>query len=736
MKEFLFYERKPESMNRTIVLLLAMLFCSLNVGVCDMTCPLGGMPRHRLVYNIERSEPLPDSVVKTLRVSFGSVEEQEGKPVQWLCLQGTKSNEERFTVWLLAECYPSASLAAARETTARYIVQEGDNQAIEFRDKFTGKAVLPSLGAWKYLFPRTAEGEFISDTLPKHVQYLGHSYVLVGGVTTGNVPPPQDPRVLELLPDLLIGVPHNTRQKDETRRYDESDYELIRLTQDDYMEMIDAGMTCFNVDLEQSDWIKDLNVFYWGIGGKHVKYPECLYRSNYLGPTLFLDEPAVHVRDYVIRPRIEKERDFAKSLTPQLMFQEFEKLFCHENEQGAPRSFIQALAAREDVDLGNMEFLQNNLYTWETMIATGVYQLSDKPGGPPSSIVFEPPGRFGTLQVLPLMNMSYGCQIPTDNPKNFIDIIYGFLRGAARETGKGWGTSIYGAVDRSDTFWFLTHAYDLGAQKFFFWDSYQMACVPYGECLALTRNLHAHVESHPDRNLDRLLRSGEIAILLPPGYNLGHVHIGRGNLWGLPELNLERKTRYGVQYRTVMGNFFTEIERCIRLGISYDLLWDLEGLQLTDYREIVRVREDGKVEVLAGGKTALLDGARTPARPDGTSPTLAVTLSQEGTRAPVQIGARAELTEGSSPVYYTLGTNKQGIYENFRVCWELFGPEEQDCRYLLQTVPHPVIQETADGATVEIVFKIEKPGNYRLRAAVSDLAGRTAVVWNAITVEN
>ncbi|HQO36361.1 MAG TPA: hypothetical protein PLG59_16980, partial [bacterium] len=127
-------------MNRTIVLLLAMLFCSLNVGVCDMTCPLGGMPRHRLVYNIERSEPLPDSVVKTLRVSFGSVEEQEGKPVQWLCLQGTKSNEERFTVWLLAECYPSASLAAARETTARYIVQEGDNQAIEFRDKFTGKA--------------------------------------------------------------------------------------------------------------------------------------------------------------------------------------------------------------------------------------------------------------------------------------------------------------------------------------------------------------------------------------------------------------------------------------------------------------------------------------------------------------------------------------------------------------------------------------------------------------------
>ena len=45
----------------------------------------------------------------------------------------------------------------------------------------------------------------------------------------------------ELRPDLLVGPASNTRQKDETRRYDGSDYELVRLTQNDYREMAGCG---------------------------------------------------------------------------------------------------------------------------------------------------------------------------------------------------------------------------------------------------------------------------------------------------------------------------------------------------------------------------------------------------------------------------------------------------------------------------------------------------------------
>jgi len=41
---------------------------------------------------------------------------------------------------------------------------------------------------------------------------------------------------------LLVGVPSNTRTKDDTRRWDGYDYELVRLTHADYAEMIRAGI--------------------------------------------------------------------------------------------------------------------------------------------------------------------------------------------------------------------------------------------------------------------------------------------------------------------------------------------------------------------------------------------------------------------------------------------------------------------------------------------------------------
>src|SRR5262249_10788171 len=133
--------------------------------------------------------------------------------------------------------------------------------------------------------------------------------------------------------------------------------------------------------------------------------------------------------------------------------------------------------------------------------------------------VFEPPGRIGTLRTLPELDMTYGCQISAHDPKNLTSILYGFLRGAARATGKEWGTSIYGAVDRTDGAWWLDHAYDLGASRFFFWDNAGLACVPYQECLGLARHLKMRVENHPRRDLDRLKRTAEVLILLPAGYN-------------------------------------------------------------------------------------------------------------------------------------------------------------------------------------------------------------------------
>jgi len=544
-------------MNPRIILFLAILLClvSMNGGeakesksknlieVHSLTNSQESIGKQGLVatYRHESGSLIPGSVVQTFTLALGPLEEKKGTNFQWLHLQASKVNGEQFSVWILTERYPPASVTAARETTARYILQEGNTEPLEFCDRFSGEAVLPSLGAWKHLFPRVTDSISSDGLFAKKIKYLGNVYLLEKLEDSKTMSQPVDIKILKLLPDVLIGVPHNTKQKDETRRYDDSDYELIRLTKEDYDEMIEAGMNCLRVDKEQAGWIEHREVFYWGIGGEQVNYPECLYRSNYLGPILFLDEPAVCTRDHVVRPRLRKDQEFRKAITPQIVLEEFQKYFHKAKYQGNPTALLRGLSARPDVDVGEMEFLQQNLYTWETMISSALHQLGEgNSRQPPSSMVFEPPGRVGTLRTIPEMNMAYLCQIPVGNPKNLTGIIYGFLRGAARLTNKGWGTSIYGQVDRADS-----------ANMFFFWDSYRLACVPYNECLALARNLRAHAESHPYRDLKKLRKAAEIAILLPPGYNLGHVYLGKGNLWGLGELNLERLNREGIKYRTV-----------------------------------------------------------------------------------------------------------------------------------------------------------------------------------------
>ena len=693
-----------------------------------------GKPGQIATYHHENGDSLPDTVVKTLTVAIGSVEEKAGVPSQWVCLRATKVSGEKFAVWLLSENIPSKDLKVARAGASRYILQIGDAIPLEFHDRFTGKPVLPGLGAWQYLFPKPVDQEAKNDLFPQTVKYLGHTYRLAHISGSGESVAPSETQRLSLRPDVLIGPPSNTRQKDETRRYDLSDYELVPLTEADYDEMIAAGINCVRVDVEQVEWVKNRDVFYWGIDAVTLGYPECLYRSNYLGPAIFMDEPAVCTRDHVLRPRLEADADFRQAITPQLAFEAFQDYFHIAKYDGAPTRLCKGLEAHPDVDLGDMQFLQENLYTWDTIISSAIYQLSEGNTESPSAIVFEPPGRVGTMRTLPEMNMTYGCQIPIDTPKNLASILYGFLRGAARQTNKGWGMSIYGQVHRADTFWLQTHAYDLGARHFHYWDNYQLACVPYGEILALSRNLSAHVESHPHRDLAELRNAAEMVILLPPGYNLGHVEMGRGNLWGVGELNLERCNREGVKYRTVMHNFFTEIERAIRLGVAFDLLWDLAGLKLSDYREIVRIREDGKVEVHEGNEMTLHEGARIPSRPSGAPPILTVDVSIPQTNTPLELRAYATVAKGSASVYYTRGADENGIYNNEVVLWELFGPGEADYRFLNREHSEIRINRTESVAEVEIRFALNRPGNYRLRAATVDMAGRTAVAWKTVTV--
>ena len=136
------------------------------------------------------------------------------------------------------------------------------------------------------------------------------------------------------------------------------------------------------------------------------------------------------------------------------------------------------------------------------------------------------------------------------------------------------------------------------------------------------------------------------------------------------------------------------------------------------------------------GKKTLYNGPRIPNRPAGSPPQLGVELSIETGKAPLEVSARAILVEGSAPIYYTLGADPKGIYKNVKVFWELYGPEEEDYRSLLNWNQEPHAYDEGDRTIVDIKFKINRSGKYHLRAATVDLAGRTAVVWKNIIVED
>ena len=725
-------------MKKIITLILiasTFLYAKQNLNSAELAnkqYPIGE-PGHTLIY-YSLSKNLPGSVVREMKLTVGAVEEKNGVSYQWLNLLAKKVNKEQYSVWLLTSGYPSQDLKRAEKKISRYILSKSNRNFIEFLNQTTGAVVLPNTGAWKHLFPRSENGNNPFASLESKVKLLGIEYEL-DSHEQSNVPEsPEGTHVISLTPDLLIGAPHNAKVKDETRRYDESDYEYVKLTKENYFEMIENGMNVFNVNAEQVKWIENENVYYWGIGGMDILYPECLYTSNYIGPAIFFDEPMVHTRDYALKPKFKKDPSLRKTVTPQIFFEEFKHEYNKAKYERSPIRLLKELSSREDVNIGDMDFLQQNVYTWETMPSSAIYQLWEGDKSTPYAMVFEPPGRLGAKRVLPELNMSFDCQIPADDPKNLIGMMKGFLRGAARVTNKEWGISIYGQVIRSEAYWYMTHAYDQGASLFFYWDSYQLAAVPYSEYLSLSNNLREHSKNFRRGDLEKLKKDASIAILIPPGYNLGHVKMGIGNISGLGELNMERINSQGVKYRDVMSNFYIEIERCIRLGIEYDAFWNLEELELNGYDEIVEIREDGKVEITKNGKSKLLESARTPERPEGVAPNLKVELKSYSKKAPSTITATAEITEGTSPVYYTQGANKNGIYRNVYVLWELYGPEEEDYTDFWNDRWDVAVTEKNNSATAEINFKIDKPGNYRLKVSASDLAGRSKVIWKNIKI--
>ena len=114
---------------------------------------------------------------------------------------------------------------------------------------------------------------------------------------------------------------------------------------------------------------------------------------------------------------------------------------------------------------------------------------------------------------------------------------------------------------------------------------------------------------------------------------------------------------------------------------------------------------------------------------------LTVTLSGSEGKAPLQVTARANIVETTAPVYYTFGADTRGVCHNAMVAGELYGPAEEDYRFLTPQGLKPRIVTTGKISEVIVEFRLDRPGQYRLRAATVDLAGRSTISWSPIVVD-
>jgi hypothetical protein len=194
----------------------------------------------------------------------------------------------------------------------------------------------------------------------------------------------------------------------------------------------------------------------------------------------------------------------------------------------------------------------------------------------------------------------------------------------------------------------------------------------------------------------------------------------------VPELNLERKNKAGISYRAVMSNFFLEAEGCLRQGIAFDAMWRLPEQRYSNYRVVVHIREDGKVEIVRGERREILPAARAVPAKEGEAPGLTVQIN--GTTA------MARVTETTAPIFYTHGTDTEGVYRNAMVLWELFGPGEEEYAVIVPEGMRPTVRRNGSMAEVQIRLPIRRSGRYRLRAATVDTAGRRRVIWTPLNV--
>lgn len=540
---------------RQIALLALAAILSSSTALCAVR------PGSEAQYYLASSSENQKSPVHRVRIFAGDVEKVRGRAFQWWEMTLVKPAGEVLGVKVLSVRVPLTSTEGIGEV-ARYIYAPAGEKCTEYIDDQTGAALLPELETFRQDFlPCAAAESRYTDGFANTGSLIGH--VLVRSNVRSSFPRASfdGPRVLRLRGDLRIGAQVDARDdRDESVPIDKRDH--TRLTRAEYMEMIAAGANHFGPDAEAMEWIKDLPVFYRGQG----THPDDFYRSNFLPGRWYLDEPATRfgweegVPGGIVGPDV-----IAQAITMRVQ----EAVLPHDRR----------FTAHDAYHSGAMDALYNKPTSWETQQYTAWYQMA----GGATALIFE--GRYVKRGYgwAPESLLGKGMDDLTD--KQQYDYFHAFLRGAARYWGRYWGTSVYPEGDRSMMVPALCRAYDQGARCLWFWADRNL---PYKWRIEVLKGLSEHIRNNPRPAPEKTLRSAEAAVVLPSGYMLAE-----DTIWGMDR---EQTNQFGVSYGDIAAAALFEGIMLSRAEVEYDYIHDAPGIDKLGYKQLVYVREDGRVE--------------------------------------------------------------------------------------------------------------------------------------------
>lgn len=522
---------------------------------------------------------------------------RQRQPVTLESLRLTRGPEERFgrltAAWWQMELrsrarYDEPPLAVVRWLTTgnpwprsnqcvvlRYQLRvPATGECYEYVERFSGLALLPAWADFpRHFFPHASPGSAAPEGLPESVELLGQVWTQHYRRTNAPWSPWTDVRRLVLDRELLVGNSRPFKDREGARlpqKPQRQDYHYVPYSEADVRAMIEAGFNLFTVQPEQEAWVRGEAVFYHR--APPVQFPADLYRANFLGPVMFMDEPSIlMVGDTNVHRTLRYFADAAALI---------EKRTRVTYEGAGPYGswHLHQALEKAGVNLGDLRVQQVEIPSWETLHETTFYQM--RGGG--AGLVHE--GRY-QLPEFDRAVQKFTGRPRAHTPRELLEYHYAFLRGGTQPFGKHWGTAIYGQCDPQIAPLALRLAYDAGARYLWFWSSDHEHHVPWLEQLALARQLRAHEQQHPRGSIFRQPPRARVALAIPEGYFLS-----LDNLWWVRVLDREGQNEASQRYQRLMRRALLAMQECWDRGRSFDVVVD-DGRAPRLYPKVIRISD-------------------------------------------------------------------------------------------------------------------------------------------------